>query len=113
MVEIWINFSDYISEREKQGSTIVYMLKKACREPQKMQKINTAAQMFKLLDIFSRTRNQFAPIIYKTLVFNIVESPWDLNLREQYYANFTELFRMQPGIPISLLVEPLLKQIHS
>lgn len=111
MTEIWLNFSDHIGEVEDRANTIVFMLKRACREPSRMSKLTTAAMLFKLLDNFSRTRNVSAPFIYKTLVFNIVESPGDLTLREFYLANFTELFKNQPSIPIALFVEPLIKQI--
>lgn len=76
-----------------------------------MIRISTAAYLFRLLDTFSKTKNISAPFIYKTLVFNIVESPGDLTIREVYFSNFVELFRSQPSIPIALLVEPLLKQI--
>ena len=113
MAEIWINFSEYVGEADDRANTIVYMLKRACREPSKLVKTNTAALMFKLLDIFSVKRNQSAPFIYKTLVFNLVEAPQDLTLRELYFANFRELFMTQPKIPIALLVEPLFKQIQS
>jgi hypothetical protein len=57
MGEIWINFTDYVSEDDDRANTIVYMLKRACREPSRLVKTNTAALMFKLLDIFSAKRN--------------------------------------------------------
>ena len=57
MGEIWINFTDYVSEDDNRANTIVYMLKRACREPSRLVKTNTAALMFKLLDIFSARRN--------------------------------------------------------
>lgn len=111
MTEIWLNFSDYIGEQDDRANTIVFMLKRACREPYRLIRLTTAGMLFKLLDVFARTKNNSAPFIYKTLVFNIVESPSDTTIRELYFTNFTELFRSQPSIPIALLVEPLLKQI--
>lgn len=93
MTEIWMNFTDYVGEVEDRANTIVFMLKRACREHNRLIKLTTAAFMFKLLDAFSRKRNQSAPFIYKTLVFNIVESPGDLTIRELYFQNFKELFK--------------------
>lgn len=109
MTEVWLHFSDHVGEVEDCANTIIYMLKKACREQSRMIKLTTAGMLFKLLDSFSRTRNVSAPLIYKTLVFNIVESPGDLTLREFYFTNFTELLRSQPSIPIGLFLEPLIK----
>jgi hypothetical protein len=57
ITEIWFNFTDYVGEVEDRANTIVFMLKRACREPSRMIKLTTAASLFKLLDIFSRTRN--------------------------------------------------------
>ncbi len=93
MTEIWMSFTHYVGLQEDKGNTIVYMLKRACRESNRMIKMSTAAYLFRLLDSFSKTKNISAPFIYKTLVFNIVESPGDLTIRELYFSNFTELFR--------------------
>jgi len=113
MSEIWLSFSDYIGESEERQNTIVFMLKRSLREPYKLIKLTTSGHLFKLLDVFARTRNQAAPFLYKSLVFNIVESPGDTTLREMYFVNFTELFREQPSIPIAMLLEPLVKQLQS
>ena len=89
MTDIWLNFTDYVSEVEDRANSIIYILKRACREQNRLIRLTTAALLFTLLDSFSKTRNQAAPFIYKTLVFNIVESPGDLLIREIYLANFT------------------------
>lgn len=69
--------------------------------------------LFKLLDELSVIKNNAAPLIFKTLIWQIVEHHSDLLIRELYYANFTCLFTRQQTIPIALLVEPLLKQIKT
>jgi hypothetical protein len=88
-------------------------LKRASREGQRIVKVTTACMLFKLLDELAVIKNNAAPLIYKTLIWQIVEHHADLLLRELYYANFACLFRRQPTIPIALLVEPLLKQIKT
>jgi hypothetical protein len=50
MTELWIHFTDYVSEVEDRANTIVYMLKRACRENNRMIRLGTAAFLFKLLD---------------------------------------------------------------
>ena len=68
--------------------------------------------MFRLLDKLSVTKNKFAPRIYKTLIFSLVENPNDPTIREMYLTNFKELFINNKKIPVGLLVEPLLRQIN-
>ena len=54
-------------------------------------------------------KKKAALTLYRTLISSLVESPYDPTIRELYMANFTELFRINPKMPIEWLVEPLLK----
>lgn len=67
--------------------------------------------MFRLLDKFATEKNSSAPSLYKSLIFSLIENPSDIQIREHYYGNFSYLFEHQQSIPLSLLMEPLLKQI--
>lgn len=53
----------------------------------------------------------FAPIIYKTLTFSLVENYADPPLREYILINFITIFENDPAIPISVVADPLLKQM--
>jgi len=48
--------------------------------------------MFNLLHVFSTNRNQFAPIIYKSLTFLLIEFHQDNETREQLMRHFVALF---------------------
>lgn len=48
-------------------------------------------------------------MIYKTLIFALVENPADPSIRELYFHNFKDLYYAAPSIPIALLLEPLIK----
>jgi hypothetical protein len=87
------------------------MLKKAVREPVRSIKLATAGQMFRLLEAFGNIKNQAAPVLYKSLVFSLIENPIDDTIREFFLVNFKVLFAEQPTIPVSLFLEPWLKQI--
>ncbi len=50
-------------------------------------------------------------MIYKALVFSLVENPSDPTVREFYLSNFSSIFKKYPSIPVGLLVEPFLKQL--
>ena len=65
--------------------------------------------MFKLLDKFSAEKNASAPAIYKSLIFSLVESPWDQTVRELYLTNFQYLFEKVKSVPVGLLVDPFVK----
>lgn len=68
--------------------------------------------MFRLLDKFASEKNQSAPVLYKTLIFLMIESSDNLLLREHYLSNFSALFKAVPSIPIGLIIDPLIKQMQ-
>jgi len=70
------------------------------------------SQMFRLLDQFSSERNRIAPVIYKTLIFSLVENHQDSKTREIFLQNFGFLFERVVTIPVALLIEPYVKLIH-
>ena len=65
-----------------------------------------------MLEVFTTERNSFAPIIYKTLTFYLVENYSDEIVREFILNNFNILFDTQQMIPVGILLEPLVKQIQ-
>ena len=74
-----------------------------------MLKIFTMGLMFRLLEDFAVERNRFAPIIYKTLTFSLIENHDDLDIRFFLISNFSSTFQNLNTIPIGILVEPLIK----
>ena len=46
----------------------------AARDKYKPMRLSTIAQMFRLLDNFSTTKNPSAPLLYKTLGHSLVEN---------------------------------------
>ena len=71
------------------------------------------AAFFRILDKFSQTRNSSAPLIYKTLIFSLVESPMEPTIREMMLCNFVNLFEDNASIPLGLLIDPLFKLLLS
>ena len=111
--EIWYLFTDYVDSKDEMANTLLFMLKRAIRERAKSIRISSVAYLFKLLDKLSSTKNKSAPLIYKTLIFSLIENPNDPTIREMYFANFKELFSTNKSIPVGLLSEPLVKQIRN
>ena len=67
--------------------------------------------MFRLLEKFAEEKNSSAPVLYKALIFSLIENPGDIILREHYFNNFSFLFEQYANIPLNLLLDPLIKQI--
>ena len=109
LTEIWLNFSQYIESKNEFSHPIQHVYKKNSRERIRSLKIVTAVCMFKLLDKFSAEKNASAPAIYKSLIFSLVESPWDQTVRELYLTNFQYLFEKVKSVPVGLLVDPFVK----
>ena len=90
--EIWYLFTEYVDSKEEMANTLLFMLKRAIRERAKSIRLTSVAYLFKLLDKLSSTKNRSAPLIYKTLIFSLIENPNDPTIREMYFSNFRELF---------------------
>jgi hypothetical protein len=95
------------------ANTILFMLKRAVRERCKSIRLAASAILFRILDSFGESKNKAAPVIYKTLIFALVENPSDPICRSFYLSNFQALFESNKGIPVQLLVEPLFKQMSA
>ena len=88
------------------------VFKNTCKISSRALKISTIGLMFKLLDQFASTRENQAPVIYKLLVFALVENIEDEDVREFMMRNFTCVFLDHKSIPVSILIEPLLRIIQ-
>jgi hypothetical protein len=112
LTELWINYPDKINEREDLAENILKTLKAGLRETAKLKQFLSISQLFRLLDTFSQQLNSYAPIIYKSLTFSMIENHGDLELREYFLVNFVQTFERLATIPVSVVVEPLIKQIN-
>lgn len=82
------------------------------RESSSILRLTAFINLFRLLERFSAVKNPSAPLIYRSLIFMIVEAPHDLVVREMCWSLFTEFFRQNRKVPIDMLLEPLLKMIE-
>jgi len=84
LAEIWLTFTSFVDHHDEMSNTILFMLKRAVRERVKSIRLAASAFMFRLLDSFGETKNKAAPVIYKTLIFALVENPNDPTVRNFY-----------------------------
>ncbi|CDW79816.1 UNKNOWN [Stylonychia lemnae] len=116
LADVWDLKSDQFEEGLNGGSdtaqAILSVLKKGCRDRSKMLRVVCFELMFNLLHVFASGRNQFAPIIYKSLTFLLIEFHQDNETREQLMRHFVALFQQIQTIPVAIISEPLIKQIE-
>ena len=113
LTEIWIYKPNFVGKKlEGASDAILHILKKAARDIRRTLMIIAIELMFRLLESFASERHAFAPTIYKTLTFLLVEFYWEIDVRELMLKHFISLYESFESIPINILCEPLLKQIE-
>lgn len=113
MTEIWVQRPMFVNNQLQGASeAILHIMKKAARDVRRTLSYVSIELMFRLLESFAAKRHNFAPTIYKTLTFLLVEFYWEIDVREIMLKHFIHLFENFEGIPINILCEPLLKQIE-
>ncbi|CAG9318804.1 unnamed protein product [Blepharisma stoltei] len=112
LCELWGYLSNPFEINEKTANLILNAIKYGIREKQLIIKFSSFTQLFKLLSIFSKVKNSFAPIVYKTLTFALVENYMNQDLKEFIFINFALLFEEDQTIPLCILLDPLIKQLQ-
>ena len=113
IVEVWLERTQFI-DNQIQGTSqgILNILKRAARDVKQTLTTIAIELLFRLLEAFAIMRHKFAPTIYKTLTFILVEFYWEVEPRDLVIRHFIYLFKKLETIPIAILCEPLLKQVQ-
>ena len=102
-------------EAEEGGLNILDVALKAlvklCRDPSRPIRLNCQHEIFIHLDYLARNKSHHSPALYKLLTFSFIENYDDEITREFMTHCFTDLFESQKNIPVSTLLEPLLRKI--
>ena len=117
LCDLWSRFPAKIEENEETTENILTALKRAARDKSHNLRVSvtqfaSTARLFLLLDQFSEDRDSYAPIVYKSLTFSLVENYPVESMREFMLTNFILTFKKNPAIPIGILLDPLLKQMQ-
>ena len=93
LTEIWIYKPNFVGKKlEGASDAILHILKKAARDIRRTLMIIAIELMFRLLESFASERHAFAPTIYKTLTFLLVEFYWEIDVRELMLKHFISLY---------------------
>jgi hypothetical protein len=109
LVDIWVAFPAFFEDREELTSGVISVLKRGARDRYRLVQHFALNKLFYMLEAFRQDRNPYAPILYKTLVFALVENYHDSATRELIMRNFA---LADKEMPISILIEPVVKQIQ-
>jgi hypothetical protein len=65
--------------------------------------------LFSLLDYLSSTKNPFAPVVYKIIVFSLIENFNEVSVREFINSNLRKILTSNTSIPVGVLTIPMCK----
>lgn len=106
-------FFSSIEESENLMNSVLGLINRTCRDESEVLKYISAGMLFYLFDFLAEKKSNFAPIVYRTLTFLLVETYPVSAMREFLEKNFVMVFRNNPGIPIGILLEPYVKKLQA
>lgn len=112
LYRIWVIIPDYINSQLSLSSSLLSMFKRACRDKSLLFKTASIGYLFQLLHSFYNSRTSYAPILYKTLVFLLIENTVHEDIREFISYNFITLLEQIDTLPINILVDSIAKQFR-
>lgn len=112
LADLWLMFPDKLYQREDLANQILKVLKRSARDKYNPLRLTALCQLFRMLDNFSRSKNSYAPSIYKAISMSLVENHADSTTREYIMQNLEQIFELQPTIPVGFVVEPLVNQLQ-
>ncbi len=68
-------------------------------------------RLFDLLDFLASRKHHLSAVIYKKIIFLLVENHEDTQMRSIILENMQLTFTQFSGIPLGFLIEPFLKQL--
>ena len=112
LCDIWCGFSNSLQFQEETSNKILSLIKKSISEGPRNFQLLLLGRLFNILSKFSAKKITYAPILYKTLAFCIVENYTDDCIREFMLLNMMQIFEEIPTIPINIVIEPLFLKSH-
>ncbi|CAK61033.1 unnamed protein product (macronuclear) [Paramecium tetraurelia] len=96
----------------KQMEQYLLNSRKATRESSFAMRIFTYQSLFRILDNLALQKDKYAALLYKKLVFSLIENFDQKGVREFLVANFLMLIRKYSTIPLDILIIPMVKQLQ-
>ena len=108
--DLWAEFPAAVESSMGTPKAVLHLLKKGARESNVALQITSLTNLFNLLDEFAVKQNSYAPYVYKTLIFALIENHGNEIIRDFMTTNMMLTIDRLPNVPVGIMVEPLVKQ---
>lgn len=113
LASLWAEFFCTLEESDTVLLLIAGSLKNCFRDRQTMVRASAVAVTMEMLAHLIQEKHAKAMVLYQTLVVMVIEMDASEPGREVVICNMTQLVASVPTLPVTLLVEPLVKRIHT
>ena len=111
VAEIWIQLPKAVEAYPSMPKTLLGLLKKGSRDKSAVLNITAISCLFELLDSFAEAESvSFAPYVYKTLIFSLIENYENELVYDYIMSNMALALEKHTQVPVGVMVEPLAKQ---
>lgn len=110
---LWRYFPNNISDHEEIASMILTSMQRSTRVKNRPIVVETLTNLFWLLENFTKERDKYASQVFKSLTFSLIEIWEDGTIREFMLRNFDTIMTNNQDLPVSILMEPIAKQINN
>ena len=107
--KLWAHFPAELEASADSVQGVLGLLKRGCREPDQHVAEASHQCLVDLLEAFAADGNAFAPVVFKALVFSLVENWRNVGVRTLLDDQLARLFRANQGLAVGTLVEPMCK----
>eukprot|EP00163_Fabomonas_tropica_P006445 TRINITY_DN1601_c0_g1_i1.p1 TRINITY_DN1601_c0_g1~~TRINITY_DN1601_c0_g1_i1.p1 ORF type:complete len:684 (+),score=141.55 TRINITY_DN1601_c0_g1_i1:3-2054(+) len=113
VTELWIHFPSLLQNPPARANATLLALQDAVQDPcLELQIVGTLCS-FRLLDMFIKNRSSYAPAVYRLLANLLGTTQTQGPLKDLLLSNFILTIRQCPGLPVGVLIEPLIKHMSS
>ena len=112
LCEMWRYFPERIEKNESIANRLLSAMKRGVRDKNSALQHFALALQIALLEDFALEKKTFAPNLYKSLVFTLLETHQQEQIREFLMANLSIIYQDIIAIPISILIEPFGKLVQ-
>jgi hypothetical protein len=113
LCDLWLLVPQWFHERDDKSEKIVTFLKKLAIDEFRPLRICANAEMFRLLQIFSKEKNKYAITIFTNIAYSLTENYEDSSTRSYILSNLILLFQENKNYPIGFILDPYLKSLQT
>lgn len=110
--ELWRFFPEGVENKPEVANYVLTIFKRATRDTNAALQLFALVHLFNLMEIFASAKRAYAPVIYKALTFSLVENHQNEEIRQFIMSNLGTIYKLIPGVPVGILIDPLVKEIQ-